>query len=125
MGLDCTIRFSEAEVPTWDAIRTEITRLGEEPQLRMIDGLPAFPDEIPEVGWKELRLGLSPGMVTVRHGLDSLTCVIWNNGDAALQQAWFKVICACAKAGSGLIETPEGPLSASQFSISRGIVIVD
>ena len=28
----------------------------------MIDGLPAFPDEVPEPGWKELRIGFASGM---------------------------------------------------------------
>ena len=116
MGLDTTIRFASSEIPSWDAIRTLLAQLGEVVQLRMIDGLPAFPDEVPEPSWKELRLGLSAGMVTIRRGVNVLTCVIWGTNDPALQVSWNKVILACAIAGLGLVETPEGPLSPQQFA---------
>jgi len=120
MGLDRTIRFSTVETPSWEAIQTELARVGETPLLRMIDGLPAFPDEIPESGWKELRLGMTAGMVTIRRGLGLLTCMIWGNGDDALRVAWSKVIWACATAGSALIDTPSGPVSPAEFASSSG-----
>ncbi len=77
MGLDRTIRFPSSETPSWEAIRAELARLGVSVSLRMIDGLPAFPDEIPQLGWNELRLGLPSGMVTIRRGPELFTCAIW------------------------------------------------
>lgn len=87
----------------------------------MIDGLPAFPDEVPESAWNELRIGLTAGMVTIRRGRGSMTCVIWGNSDSALQLAWFKVILACARVGKGIIETPAGPMTADEFAKKKGL----
>ena len=121
MGLDRTIRFPSAETPSWEAIRTHLARVGESAPLRMIDGLPAFPDETPEPTWKELRVGTAGGMVTVRRGPGVLTCVVWGNADAALDSAWAKVVWACAAAGGGRIETPAGPAGPDEFARSAGI----
>jgi hypothetical protein len=120
MGLDQTIRFPTHEAPSWEAIRIELTRVGQSVALRMIDGLPAFPDEIPATDWKEIRLGTSAGMVTVRRGMGSLSCVIWGNSDDALQLVRSKVVWACASAGSGLIETPSGSISPAEFASLNG-----
>jgi hypothetical protein len=115
MGLDIKVRFSTSEIPSWPAIRDELAKLGESVRLRMIDGLPAFPDEVPEPGWRELRVGLFTGMVTIRRANGSLTCVVWGNSNPALQVGWKKVIYACAKAGSGQVETAEGPQDPDDF----------
>lgn len=120
MGLDRTVRFANG-VPSWDAIRTQLARVGESGQLRMIDGLPAFPDESPTDDWKEVRVGTSAGMVTVRRGSGTLTCVIWGNADVAMNAAWAKVIWACAAAADGIIDTPAGAASATEFATSVGL----
>jgi hypothetical protein len=121
MGLDRTIRFPTGDTPSWDAIRDQIRRVGEDPPLRMIDGLPAFPDEIPEPGWRELRIGTSAGMITLRRAAGSLTCVVWGNADAALTAAWDRLCWACAAAGGGTVETPSGFVSAAEFAASVGV----
>ncbi|MCE9562196.1 MAG: hypothetical protein K8U57_09095 [Planctomycetes bacterium] len=121
MGLDRTIRFPTAETPAWEAIRAQLVRVGETGQLRMIDGLPAFPDEDPAENWKELRVGTAAGMVTIRRGAGVLMCVVWGNADPAMNAAWAKVIWACATAGTGVIDTPAGPTAAEQFAQSEGI----
>lgn len=59
MGMDRTVRFPCGTIPSWDLIRTQLARLGLDSPLRMIDGLPAFPDEAPEPGWRELRVGVA------------------------------------------------------------------
>jgi hypothetical protein len=87
----------------------------------MIDGLPAFPDESPADGWCELRIGFADGMVTLRRGSDSLTCVVWSNADAALSATLDRVVWACAAAGEGLIGTSSGELFASEFARRTGI----
>lgn len=115
MGLDCTIRYPGGSTPQWVQIRDHLAQAGENATIRMIDGLPAFPDEMPVSTWAELRLGINAGMATLRRGEDSLTCVIWANADPGLRVAFHKLIWACAVAG-GLIETPSGLLSADQFA---------
>lgn len=87
----------------------------------MIDGLPAFPYETPEDGWKELRIGMAAGMVTIRSGPDTLTCVVWGNAEGPLRAAWDKLCWACAAAGGGTIDTPSGSLSAVEFARSDGL----
>jgi len=115
MGLDRTVRFPGG-VPAWDAIKSQLARVGEPAPLRMIDGQPAFPDESPEANWRELRIGVATGMVTLRRGSDALTCVVWGNADAALLAALDRVLWACAAAGSGVIDTPSGSVSAENFA---------
>jgi hypothetical protein len=121
MGMDRTVRFAPGRTPAWDAIRDHLRRVGGDGTLRMIDGMPAFPDETPEPGWRELRVGTAAGMVTVRRGADALSCVVWGNADDALRAAWDRVCWACAAAGQGTVETPSGPLSAAEFATSAGL----
>jgi hypothetical protein len=121
MGLDRTIRFPTAETPSWEAIQAQLARVGEPAPLRMIDGMPAFPDETPDAGWKELRVGTAAGMITIRRGPGTITCIVWDNADAALSAAWAKVTWACAAASSGTIDTPTGSASAEQFAQSAGL----
>jgi hypothetical protein len=123
MGLDRTIRFPIDETPTWESIRSTLARIGETSALRMIDGMPAFPDESPGADWKELRLGIATGMVTLRRGGGRLTCVIWGNADSTLQAIWAKVTWACAVAGDGVIDSPDGPISPEQFAQITGLAI--
>ncbi|WP_439620346.1 hypothetical protein [Gemmata sp.] len=121
MGLDRTVRFPTEVTPPWGAIRTHLQRVGESGQLRMIDGLPAFPDEEPADAWSELRVGTAAGMVTVRRRPGALVCVTWGNSDPALSAAWGKVTWACAAAGGGVIDTPTGPVPAAEFAAAEGI----
>jgi hypothetical protein len=123
MGQQRTIRFPGGEAPAWIAIRSELQRMEPQLTLRMIDGLPAFPDEEPEPGWGELRVGLPAGMVTIRRQGADLVCVVWGDADAALGIAWDRVCWACAAAAGGHIDGPSGPLTADQFAQSRGISI--
>lgn len=116
MGLDRTIRFPSPTTPSWGAVCEQLARVGESAPLRMIDNLPAFPDETPPDDWKELRVGTVAGMVTVRRAAGAIVCVIWGNADPSLNAAWEKVVWACAAAGGGLIETPAGPQSADAFA---------
>ena len=80
--------------PEWIAIRDSLASVGEQAIVRMIDGLPAFPDEIPEASWQELRLTMNGGMVSLKRTGDEILCVVWGNADEALLRSWQ----ACAKA---------------------------
>lgn len=121
MGLDRTVRFPTSAAPPWGAILAHLNRVGEPGTLRMIDGMPAFPDETPPDDWKELRVGTAAGMVTVRRGAGVLSCVVWGNADPALNAAWAKVIWACAAAGGGMVATASGPASAEEFARAESI----
>jgi hypothetical protein len=121
MGLDCTIRFPAGALPAWDAIKNQLARVGEPAPLRMIDTQPAFPDESPEDNWRELRVGVAAGMVTLRREPNSLTCVIWGNADPALLASRDRIAWACAAAGQGSVVTPSGEVSADEFARQNGI----
>jgi hypothetical protein len=86
MGLSRTIPLPNGE-PSWDAVVQGLLSLGETPQLRMIDGLPAFPDETPPDDWRELRVTLSGGMVTIKRDVQAWTLVTWGTADAVLEEA--------------------------------------
>lgn len=116
MGQDRTVRFRAGHVPAWGSIKSQLLRVGEPGTLRMIDGLPAFPDETPEPGWNELRVAAGGAMVTVRRGADSLACIVWGNADAVLLTSWNKFVWACASAGDGAVLTDSGAVSATEFA---------
>ena len=86
MGIERTIHAPSAPLE-WPKLVARLMALGETPILRMIDGLPAFPDEVPADDWRELRLGLAGGMVTVRRTSDGFSCVTWGTADAGLQHS--------------------------------------
>ena len=121
MGLDISVRFPAGSVPAWDAVRGQLARVGESAPIRMIDGLPAFPDESPADDWCELRVAAEPGMITIRRSTDTITLVIWSNADAGLLAARDKIAWACAAAGSGTVITPNGTVSADEFARLSGI----
>ena len=125
MGLDRTIRFPTHETPPWEGIRAALSRFDEDFPLRMIDGLPAFPDETPDPAWKELRVGTSGGMVTLRRGAGTVTCVVWGNADPGLLAGFDRLCWAVASAGAGAIATPSGPQAADEFAHSVGIALCD
>jgi hypothetical protein len=121
MGTQRTVRFVAGGAPTWDAVRGRLGRLGVPVTVKMIDGLPAFPDEVPEPGWHDLRVGTPNGMISLRSGPDSLTCVIWGNAADALRVDWDAVCWACAAAGAGRVESADGVLTADEFASHAGL----
>ena len=90
MGMSKSVAFSNS-VPTWNRIQTASLAAGMPLALKMIDNLPAFPDEQPEDGWKELRVGSSNGMMTLRRTGNSLDCIVWGNADGNLQADWVRL----------------------------------
>lgn len=83
MGLDMTIPWS-GPGPAWKNLAADSQRRGVPLQLRMIDNLPAFPDEIPDDHWTELRVSVAAGMITLRRVETGIQLVTWSNADAAL-----------------------------------------
>lgn len=120
MGVELTVRFA-GELPDFGAIRAQLARFGEVPPVRMIDGLPAFPDETPEAGWRELRFGFAAGMVTLRRAPGALVCVVWGTADADLLAARDRVAWACAEAGGGTVRTDSSDFDAAAFARARAL----
>jgi hypothetical protein len=121
MGMQRTVRFDPGLVPAWDAVRGQLARLGVSAAVKMIDNLPAFPDESPDPGWQELRVGTPNGMVTLRAAPGALTSVVWGNAGDALRSDWDALCWACAAAGAGRVETADGPQSADSFAHLTGL----
>jgi hypothetical protein len=84
--------------------------------MRMINGELAFPDETPPDDWRELRIGVSAGMITLRREPDGVRTVIWGNATPEMQRAWDAVTWALAAAGAGRILTDAGEQNAQDFA---------
>ncbi len=102
MGVQRTVTFPAGE-PTWPAVAAKLAEAGEGPPIRMIDGLPAFPDEQPADGWREVRLGFAAGMVTVARGPGGWRVTVWGTDDPALLRVQELTAGAIASAGGGQI----------------------
>ena len=119
MGLQqCVI--TQGPPPTWEAVRETLrTHVGRVPEMRMIDGEIALPDEEPPEHWQELRVaaGAGGGMVTLRYSAPGrIDLVVWGNADPQLQQAWHELTWAVAHRVNGTIETSTGRYSADDFA---------
>lgn len=90
MGLERQISFTT--LPTWETLRTRFAAAGFQLQMRMIDNMPAFPDEVPDADWSEVRFTLGRGMLTLRRAGTALSVIVWGNADAALQQDQAAVV---------------------------------
>ncbi|MFO0849158.1 MAG: hypothetical protein U0871_11485 [Gemmataceae bacterium] len=108
MGVERVVRFAPGATPDWPSVAARLTALGDPPAVRMIDGLPAFPDEQPPADWQEIRLGLAGGMVTVRRTADGVRCVTWGTDDPALMRSQDLCFRAWAEASAGTDSGPGG-----------------
>jgi hypothetical protein len=115
MGMEQIVSFASGTIPAYTSVRDFLGERGFPLQMGMIDGQLAFPDELPENNWRELRLRTPQGMVTVRREADRLVFVTWGNADAALSQAWNALVWAFAEVGGGRVDRPEAPLDAAMY----------
>ncbi len=115
MGMEQSISFAGKPIPLYPRIRDFLGQRGFPLQMGMIDGQIAFPDELPDENWCELRIRTPQGTVTVRRDEVRLVFVTWGNADAAMVQAWNALVWAFAELGNGLIETAEGLLDSRTF----------
>lgn len=92
MGLSVDVIVSPP--PGWSGVLGELRAAGLEPVVKMVDGLPAFPDEQPADDCSEVRLGFPAGMVTLARTPGGVRCVVWGTADAEL----LAVRDACAGA---------------------------
>ena len=112
MGMEQIVSFAGKPIPTFTAVRDFLSGRGFLPRMGMIDGQLAFPDELPEENWRELRLRTPAGMATVRREQERLIFVTWGNADAAMLQSWNALVWAFAEVGAGMVETLDGPVNA-------------
>ena len=102
MGMERIVRFSDAG-PAWRAIREQLTAGGHTVQMRMIDDMPALPDEEPPSDWRDLRVSLSGGMITLRREPGQIRVIVWGNADDALRRDQEAIANACMTAGGGIV----------------------
>ena len=102
MGMSSAVQFA-GPGPSWSALRAQMAAEGLAVQLRMVDGLPAFPDENPDDGWRELRISTAAGMMTLRRDVQVLSVVVWGNAGPDLLRERDAVVRACAAATNGTV----------------------
>jgi hypothetical protein len=105
MGLQRDVSFT-GEMPSWSDVSNRLAAAGLSVTVRMIDGLPAFPDEVPEPGWQELRLSTPGGMVTLRGSTSCLSVVVWGNADAQLLRERDIIATTIAEMTGGTVRDP-------------------
>ena len=116
MGIERIVRLPSNQVPHWPEVAAKLAELGEQPVLRMIDNLPAFPDEVPPADWRELRVGLTGGMVTLRRDGPVVRCVVWGTADSRLAHSRDACCWAIATVTGGGVEVASGDvLPADNF----------
>jgi hypothetical protein len=119
MGMQQSVVF-EGPAPSWQAIcETLRTHQSAAPQMRMIDGQIALPDEQPPDDWQELRVtaGEDTGMITLRRDDHTrITLIVWANADQPLQRAWHHLTWACAATAAGTVEAEGARYSPDQFA---------
>jgi len=116
MGMDQKVTFSPDRVPLWPQLRALLSARFFGPQLRMIDGELAFPDEEPALAWQELRVGTPSGMVTLRREPDGIRLVTWGNADDPMRRAWNALTWSVAVLSEGTVETAAGRMTAEEFA---------
>ncbi len=121
MGMTRAVSFPHGPPPEWEAVRARLASINTVPELRMIDGLPAYPDESLGHDWQEVRVSFGGSMVTLRRTKVGFECVAWGNADGPAVAGWNSLAWACASAGGGLVSTPSGSLSPDDFARSVGI----
>lgn len=104
MGLQLTVSFNEP-VPGWEELQTLLSNKGVQVSLRMIDGMPALPNEIPDPDWNELRISTENGMLTLRKAQEGITCIVWGNANENLQREQLAI-------AEMLVHLTKGTLSA-------------
>jgi len=121
MGMDRKVALPADAVPSWVHLSSFFSARQYPVKLMMIDGELSFPDEQPPDSWRELRLGTSLGMVTLRRETDGISVVTWGNAEGPLRQAWDTVTWAIAEVFGGKIHEGGRSLTASEFARELGI----
>ena len=76
MGMEIEVKVAGMN---WSKISGAMAKFEPKCTIRMADGQLTFPDEEPPTDWKELRIALPAGMVTIRKTPTGATLVTWGN----------------------------------------------
>lgn len=114
--MEQTVTIPAEATLRWADLAGRLAERGYAVQPRMIDGLPAFPDEQPPDDWRELRVGTPAGMVTLRRSPGGVGVVTWGNAGPDLQRASHALLWAVAEVSGGRVETPTGAQSAAEYA---------
>ena len=74
MGMELSILAPSLD---WTRIRLALDQFAPKGSLRMADGLLTFPEEEPSPDWRELRVALPSGMVTLKRTKNGLDLITW------------------------------------------------
>jgi len=102
MGMERIVSFSGPH-PSWSETKLRLADAGRTVEMRMIDNMPAFPDEEPPAEWKELRVTLGAGIVTIRREPGRVRVIVWGNADEALKSDQEALARALAEAGGEVL----------------------
>lgn len=76
MGMEIEVKVPGID---WNKISGALAKFEPRGTIRMADGQLTFPDEEPSPDWKELRIALPAGMVTIKRKPMGLSLVTWGN----------------------------------------------
>ncbi len=105
MGVQSNFSFPSGNIPSWEQLSAKLAETGDAPVVRMIDGMPAFPDEAPTDGWNEVRIGLAGTMITLGRTAEMIAIVTWGTADPALEAARNRVCQAFLAIGGTPVES--------------------
>lgn len=71
--------------------------------LRLVDNLPAFPDEAVPEAFEEIRVAAETGMISIRSGAEGLILVVWGNADLSLRERTGSLAARLAELSDGAI----------------------
>jgi hypothetical protein len=116
MGMDRKVTFAAGTALAWPRLDEFCAARGLPLTLMMIDGALSFPDEQPPDAWRELRVGTTLGMVTLRREADGVRAITWGNAEGPLRQAWNALTWALAVVFRGVIEDAGKSLTPRDFA---------
>jgi hypothetical protein len=115
MGMDQRVTIPAGKNLSWKDIADLLAARRVPVQLRMIDGQLAFPDEVPDDSWRELRVSTAGGMTTLRREENAVLLVTWGNAAEALRREWNALTWAIAEATAGQVTSAAGTVSPAEF----------
>ncbi|MBJ7345528.1 MAG: hypothetical protein JHD09_09645 [Gemmataceae bacterium] len=83
MGMEIEVKVAGLG---WNKISGAMAKFEPKGTIRMADGQLTFPDEEPPTDWKELRIALPAGMVTIKRTPTGAMIVTWGNVSQELIQ---------------------------------------
>ncbi len=116
MGQTLQIESPDGSALEWPAFVVALAEYRLAPVVRMIDGLPAFPDEIPGEGWREVRVSAADGMITIHASPTGYRFTIWNDTASSFVNAWQTLVYVAAQQIGGSVVLGDARVSPEKFA---------